>query len=157
MDQPPLVISGSVDAETQSSNASIATSLPLDIIKGPLVTSAKLYILGDKYDIPSFKNLASYKYKDIVKDRWNHDTFAESDKIIYENIVRDEDVLKDVIIKAAHANMSQLLDRGEFVNLHKNSNDMTFDVLAAMLNKNSRPCRNYSGFQYTVCKHCVRV
>jgi hypothetical protein len=105
MDQSSLVAAGSTRAETPLSNTSIATSPPLDSTRGPLITNAKVYILGDKYDMSSLKKIATRKYK-IIKDRWNNDTFAESAAIVYENIISDEDGLKDVVVEAAHSNIS---------------------------------------------------
>jgi hypothetical protein len=154
MDQSSIVATGSVDAETQLSNASITTSLPLDATRGPLVTNAKVYILSDKYDIPSLKKVAARKYREVLKDRWNNDTFAESAQIVYENIISDKDELKDAIVEIARVNISQLLDRGEFVRLLRGNGDMAFDVLNTILNEKLRTCHNCSNFRFAVCNNC---
>lgn len=135
IDLSSLVAAGSADAETLLSNASATTSLPLDTTRGPLITNAKVYILGDKYDIPSLKKVAARKYREILKDRWNNETFAESAAIVYENIIGDEDELKDAIVEVARANISHLLDRGEFVRALRSHGDMSFDVLSPVLNR----------------------
>jgi hypothetical protein len=148
-----IIAPKSDDTVTQSGNA-ITTSLPHDLTRGPLVTNAKVYILGDKYDISSLKKVAVRKYREVVKDRRNNDTFAESAKMVYANIITDQDELKDAIIEAARTKISQLLERGEFVSLLKSNGDMACDILNATLGKKPRSCHNCSHFRYAICNSC---
>jgi speckle-type POZ protein len=98
-----------------------------------LLANAQVYILGDKYDIPSLREVATAKYKEIVKDRWNNNIFAASAQSVYTSIVREYDMLKDVIIEAAHCIMTQLLNRGEFVRLLRSNGNMATDFPNAVI------------------------
>jgi len=139
--------------ETQPKESATTAPHPTDFIKGPLVTNAKVYILGDKYDIPSLKEVAVRKYEETVKDLWNNDTFAESAKLVYDNIVSENDMLKPKIIKIVTTNMSQLLQRDDFVRVLRSNGDIATDVLNAMLEK-VKSCANCGNFQYSICNSC---
>lgn len=105
----------------------------LYIIKGPLITNAKVYILGNKYDIPSLKEMAARKFREVVKDRWNGDDFIESAELTYDNIDNKEDALKSVVVEAAHSNIQQLLRNPEFVNLLEFNGSIATDILKVAL------------------------
>src|SRR5271163_4134893 len=74
-----------------------------------LITHAWLYILGDKYDIPSLKELASRKYTETASTGVLTKFFPESAKLIYDNVVAEKDVLKLAIYKTACSNISKLI------------------------------------------------
>jgi hypothetical protein len=67
-----------------------------------LVTNAKLCILGDKYDIPKLKREAARKHTELVMKLWNSSAFVDSARLIYDNIIDQQDILRDVIINATH-------------------------------------------------------
>src|ERR1700733_9373338 len=99
----------------------------------PLIVHARLYILGDKYDIPSLKELASRYYGEIVATQWNTKAFPESAEIIYNNIVVERDKLKDVIYEKATSNISTLISEPGFESLLRRTNDFAADILISFI------------------------
>jgi hypothetical protein len=139
--------------EAQDHQSAITAPQPTEYIKGPLVTNAKVYILGDKYDITSLRDAASRKYKEKLKDMWNHHTFAESAKIIYDNIVSENDALKEAIIEVIVKNMSQLLKRDDFLSTLRSNGDIATDLLCAMPQA-PKSCSSCGSYRYPVCNDC---
>jgi hypothetical protein len=143
--------------EANSDVAVEAISNVATIGAGPLITNAKMYILGDKYDIESLKNFAARKYGEVVKEPWYNDTFAESVELVYSNIAIDDNTLKSVIINAATSKISQFLMRGDFIRLLQHNGDIATDILLStdILSTNKpRACIKCRGYSYAVCNHC---
>jgi len=108
--------------------------------------------LGNKYDIPALKDLAARKYQEMVKDKWNNPTFAESARLVYDNIVSDKDNLRDIIVDAARENLADLIDRGEFVGLLRENGEMETDILVSVCGSGgSRGGVNGKNWK---CQHC---
>jgi hypothetical protein len=94
-----------------------------------LTTNAKMYIIADKNEIEALKKLASEKYKDVVPSCWNSVAFIESARLIYENTVETDRVLKEVIAQIAADNIKTLLGMGEFIELLNCFGDLAIGVL----------------------------
>jgi len=152
-DQHSLAASLASPAEPESNQSAITALQPTDYIKGPLVTNAKVYILGDKYDIPSLKDVAARKYQEIIKDMWNHHTFGESAKIVYDNIVSENDALKKAIVEVITENKSQLLKRDDFISVLRSNGDIAADLLCA-LPEAPIGCSNCESYSYPICNNC---
>jgi hypothetical protein len=99
----------------------------------PLIVHAKLYILGDKYNIPSLKGLACRNYGELVATQWNTKAFPESAEMIYNNIVVERDILKDVIYEKARSNISTLISEPKFQGLLRRINDLAADILISLI------------------------
>lgn len=99
----------------------------------PLIVHANLYTLGDKYNIPSLKELAHRNYGELVATQWNTKAFLESAEIIYDNIVVERDMLKDVIYEKARSNISTLISEPGFQGLLRRINDLAADILISII------------------------
>lgn len=51
----------------------------------PAIFNVKLYIVGDKYDIPGLQTLATRKYIDSLAGEWDSATFCRSALLLWEN------------------------------------------------------------------------
>ncbi|KAF8853785.1 hypothetical protein BDZ45DRAFT_65034 [Acephala macrosclerotiorum] len=98
----------------------------------PLMFNVKMYIAGDKYDIPGLRVLATKKFKTCVAQHWNNSTFSEAAQHLWENTIDSDRQLRNVVIKTAHKNIDQLLDRGEFVDLMKSHGEFGLDIVKMM-------------------------
>jgi len=116
----------------------------------PLIVHAKLYVLGDKYDIPPLKELASRNYGEIVETQWNTKAFPESAEIIYNNIVVGKDVLKDIIYEKARGHISTLINEPRFEGLLRRVNDFAADILTSLLQNDKQRVGNI--FNCDICK-----
>ncbi|EHK99475.1 hypothetical protein M7I_4632 [Glarea lozoyensis 74030] len=116
------------------STANLAHSQPIDTTgRNPLLNNALAFVLGDKYDVSGFKNLAKAKYEAALPDYWNSASFVDSLKLLYEASPDSERDLRDIAVKAAGNHARELMDHGEFCALCKANAEIAFDVLAASL------------------------
>jgi len=106
---------------------------PLDaeFSRCPLVTNAKVYILGDKYDIPALKVVAARMYQAVAGDQRYRRTFTESLKLVYENTPAKKDKLRDVVVEAARENLAGLMARRDFRDLLQQNPEIALDILRA--------------------------
>jgi len=98
-----------------------------------LLVNAKVYIIADKYDLQDLKALAKNKYEEVVPENWNSTTFVASLKLLYEDILESDRLLKYVAVETAGEHAKELVDRGEFVALCSEHGELAFDVLKSSL------------------------
>lgn len=89
-----------------------ATPFPLP---SSLLFNAKVYIIADAYMIPELKDLAITKYKEGVETCWDTPEFSEAVKLLWENTVESDTLVRDAVVTAAASHKDRLLDRGDFV------------------------------------------
>lgn len=106
---------------------------PLDaeFSRCPLVTNAKVYILGDKYDILALKVVAARTYQAVAGDQRYCRTFTESLKLVYENTPAKKDKLRDIVVEAARENLAGLMARRDFRDLLQQNPEIALDILRA--------------------------
>jgi hypothetical protein len=107
---------------------------------GPLLLNAKLYIMADRYDVQPLKVLAKTKYEQVIGNGWNHPGFAASLKILYDETLETDRLMKDIAIKTAGQNAKVLVDRGEFANLLKSNGEIAFDILKSSMGVSMEDC-----------------
>jgi hypothetical protein len=98
-----------------------------------LLMNAKVYIIADKFDIQPLKELAKTNYEEVVAHEWNSESLISSLKLLYDETMDTDCLLKGVAIKATGEDAEELMDRGEFVSLCKESGEIAFDVLKPSL------------------------
>ena len=106
-----------------------------------LLFNTKMYIIADKYDLYPLKELANIKYETALSAHWNSTEFVESLKLLYEETMENDTLLKEVAIKVAGDNAKQLLDREEFVALCEENGTIAVEVLRRTITavENSKP------------------
>ena len=70
-----------------------------ELLRGPLVTNAKAYILADKYDIPALEDVAARMYQAVAGDQRYRRTFTGSLKSVYENTRLEKTNLQTLLSK----------------------------------------------------------
>jgi hypothetical protein len=94
-----------------------------------LLVNAKTYIIADKYNIQSLKEWAVTKYKEVLPVTWNSTSFVESARLIIENTPESDLMLREVIVRKAAENATDLFDRGEFTALLQSHGDLAAEIL----------------------------
>ena len=112
----PPPVQGGTDSIPAVDEATVAEQ-PTGLNSVSLLINAKTYIIADKYDIHSLKEWAVTKYKEVLPATWNSTSFVESARLIYENTLDNDRMLREVIIQKASENVKALFGRGEFVEL----------------------------------------
>lgn len=130
---------------------------------GPLLLNVKLYIMADRYDVQPLKVLAKTKYEQIIGNAWNDVSFAASLKMLYDETLESDRLMKDIAVKTAGQNIKTLVDRGEFATLLKSNGEIAFDILKSSLGNSLKDCPwggvahadwvSRSGSEYN-CSHC---
>jgi len=78
--------------------------------------------------------LAKKKYEEVISGRkWNSTSFVASLKLLYEETLGNDRLLKDVAIKTAQEYIKDLCDRGDFATLCRETGEIAFDILKASL------------------------
>lgn len=67
-----------------------------------------------------------------MTELWNISAFADSARLIYDNIVDRNDILRGVIKTAAQSSIIELLDRVEFMALIREKGDFAADILESV-------------------------
>ena len=100
---------------------------------GALLTNTRVFVIADKYDIQGLKQLATKKYKVAVPNAWNCTEFFGSLRLLYEETLESDRLLKDVAVKTAGKHVKDLVDRGEFAALCRLNGELGFEILRASL------------------------
>ena len=92
-----------------------------------LVVHAKMYALGDKYDIPNLRRLAFAKFGVCIKSAEvsNEDVLAAG-RVVYENLPRTDDKLRKLVVYYTQTRMLELTHLHRFKDLMSDS-DFSWD------------------------------
>jgi len=115
------------------------SSHPISHNSYSLLINAKIYVIADKYDIQALKEWATTKYKEVLPTTWNSTAFIESARLIYDNTLDNDRVLRDIIIQKASENVKVLFDRGEFIDLLQAGGDFAMEVLRSVVFDSNSP------------------
>jgi len=113
-------------SSNQTSTSTSSTTVPSGT---GLLFNTKMYIIADKYDLYPLKELANVKYGNALSAQWDSSEFVESLKLLYEETMENDTLLKDVAIKLAGEHAKELLDRREFVALCEENGTIAVEVL----------------------------
>lgn len=145
----PILDVGSPANETTATKEPDFPSPPKKLNSHSLIINAKVYIIADKNDILALKQWAAKKYKDVLEDAWNSPIFIESIRLIYDNTIEMDRILRDVVVREVKKHARDLIDREEFVDLYKSQPDFAIEVLREvvqqveeLLPKGSAPKKN---------------
>jgi hypothetical protein len=97
-------------------------------LKGPPVTNAKVYILGDKYDMPTLKNFTIRMYREVAENERNLLSFAGSAELVYENTPAKKDRLRSFILKLHMEKLASLVVCQNFLDLLSRKPEITLDI-----------------------------
>lgn len=130
---PPVAKKTKTTRSSLASTTATSDLAEIFIVEGSLLTNTKVYIIGDQLQIPDLKILAKEKYKEVVSAGWNSAAFVASLKLLYEETMETDRLLKDIAIETAGKHVRDLCGRDDFVALCKESGDIAFDILRASL------------------------
>lgn len=123
--------------ETEPVNPYHFGSLPRPPIQPPktaLLVNVKLYVIADKYDIPTLKKFAQDKYTEIVKAHWDTDEFMRSAEITFERTLAG-DALRGVVVSTAARHAQTLVEKKEFAEMLAEHGEVAVEVLKKVIAK----------------------
>jgi hypothetical protein len=94
-----------------------------------LMQSVKIYVIGEKYDVPTLKHYAKWKFDDAIHSKWNAKSFAAALKLMYEETPDKDRLLKDMAIDAAGYHMKELLASEDFAAVCQENGQIAFEIL----------------------------
>lgn len=94
-----------------------------------LMQSVKIYVIGEKYDIPTLKHYAKWKFDDAMSSKWNAKSFAAALKLMYEETPDKDRLLKDMAIEVAGYRMKELLATEDFAAVCQEKGQIAFEML----------------------------
>lgn len=107
--------------------------LDINSDEGHLLFHVKMYVVGGKYDIPALKELAKQKFENIATSEWNSASFSQAAAFLWANTLDADTLLREIVVKTATAHATELLERGEFVELMGNHGTLCLAVLRSQL------------------------
>lgn len=117
-----------------------------------LIFNVKMYIAGDKYQIPYLKDAAKLNYETVMELCCDSNAFPESMLFLWENTVESDVALKRSILRFVATNVSKLVEKREFLDVVRSHGDLAVDVLlivaehlAVAAEKNKMEKRGLSG------------
>lgn len=129
------------------------SSNPTDpLAEDSLLTSTKVYVAADKYDIPGLRTLAADKFTTAIATQWNTASLPTCLDFIYHQLPDSDTVLKKVALKVIAEHIKELEDRGEFVAMFKAGGEIAFDVLQATSSRiiTTKACNRCAGYVHQV-------
>lgn len=136
-----------------------------------LLINAKLYIIGDQYDVQPLKKLAKKRYEQLVVGHWNSDSFVASLRLLYEETPETHRPMKDVAVKVVKKHTKELCARDDFMALCTEKGEVAVEALKEVLNPSSlnvsKSCshchfvniytiKNPGNYRTQVCRSCGR-
>ncbi|CAM1504940.1 Fc.00g025310.m01.CDS01 [Cosmosporella sp. VM-42] len=88
---------------------------------------AKVYALGEKYDIQGLKAVAAEKFEEEVKDHWDTGDFLSAAQEVYTSTVEEDRLMRDIVVRVFDEH-SNLLDKKSVQDVVKGL-DLSFDLL----------------------------
>jgi hypothetical protein len=98
-----------------------------------LLVNVQVYIIADKNNIGALKKRATEKFTEVVGQLWGTPSFRASVKLLYDNTLRSDRLLRDVVAETAKKNILTLIDKQDFEELMVNYGDFAVDVLKLVL------------------------
>ncbi len=100
-----------------------------------LVINAWMYTLGDRYAIPSLKDLAKHRFATDLETGWEFTDFAELVSVIYETTPESDRALRDCMMATCREHGSELLEFPETKEAIKKNGDFALDFALATVNE----------------------
>jgi hypothetical protein len=111
-----------------------------------LLLHTKMYVVGDKYDIPALKKFAVAQYKRCLSFYYPEINLSAelpaSLRLMYEETPESDRVLKDIAMATAGLHVKDLMKLPDFAELIKENGEIAFDILQASMAKQSQPPSN---------------
>jgi hypothetical protein len=111
---------------------------PPIIIPGPpsqLLVHAKMYEIGDKYQVSGLKDLSRFKFELACAKFWDDAVFAEAARCAFETTPDDDRGLRGIVCKTLSEHMG-LLKKKDVVGLMTEFNGLAFGLLMEKAEKN---------------------
>lgn len=93
-----------------------------------MLTHAKMYEIGDKYQVVGLKDLARRKFKVSCNVHWNDVMFVEALEHAYSTTI-DEDVGLRSVVEDTICNHMELLNKSEVQNTVQEFEGLAFNLL----------------------------
>jgi len=105
---------------------------------GTLLAHTRMYIIGDKYDIPGLKKLSAKIYgSQVLRDSGTPSFTASLELMFKETVEKDRD-LKDVAMEFLIENARHFLARDDFATVCKENGDIGYELATAAWSQGSR-------------------
>ncbi|KAF2655628.1 hypothetical protein K491DRAFT_716060 [Lophiostoma macrostomum CBS 122681] len=93
-----------------------------------MLTHAKMYEIGDKYDVVGLKELAKNKFAQICRVHWNSPHFPTAAKHAFSTTPDEDKGLRDIVRKTISNHMHLIADKPEIKEIMKEYNGLAYDL-----------------------------
>ena len=102
---------------------------------------SRLYIVGDKYDIPQLRELTARKFLATIEKNWDKTTFIPLIRSVFEGTASENNNLREGIIKATLRHIHILEERQDFNQSIRRSSSFSYQLLQCMISNAARQKR----------------
>ena len=123
----------------------------------PLLVNAKMYSIGDKYNIPTLKTLATEKFSAALGASWDIVGFPEVIETVYTTTPGSDRGLRDCLAPVLVEHKKELHDHEGFVGLVRNKladGDFAVDVINVWTGHQDRNKCKHCAVRITKCHSC---
>jgi hypothetical protein len=131
LDSPPLSSKTQNDRETVG-NISTNSAQPLEYNPRSMLVNTKVYIIADKYGIPALKDRATEKFNRGMKISIHMGLLARSIRLLYENTMDSDRMLRDLIIQQISRSLGVFLKSKSIVKVLMDYPGLGIEVLEAV-------------------------
>ncbi|RSL61090.1 hypothetical protein CEP53_005221 [Fusarium sp. AF-6] len=117
----------------------------------PMVFEAQVYQIADKYDIKSLKEHARKKFSAAINTGWRTDDFPLAITVAYTTSPLEDRGLRDLIVETSSQNIDDLLGKGYFCEVLRNTNDFAADLVPFLRGRGAHVTKQYR------CPSCQEI
>lgn len=130
-----------------------------------------VYAAADKYDVKSLKEAVIGRFKDLISNKWNDDSFPKVVQAVYGSTPPSDKGLRDVVAALCIKHQDVLATKKEFVHALSLTGQLGTDLFVLLNFEHSRVlcpiCKEHveqskvtqwaSNCEYGVCPSCARA
>ena len=94
----------------------------------PLIVNAKVYTLGEKYQIEALRDMAKKKFEESLERDVLHESFLVAIGIIYSNTPLSHRGIRDLIVDEVNYQKSHMKLQPKFLQLIREHGDFAVDI-----------------------------
>lgn len=121
-----------LDGPALSDQIPVSATTSLPITESHLLFHVEMHIIADKYDIAGLKQIAVWKARADVRNRWDIEKFSAAAKFLWDNTMKCDREIKGSFTEVARKHIEMLIVREDFMDLVTAEGSLGLDMLTLM-------------------------
>ncbi|KAF5597191.1 ARM repeat protein [Fusarium pseudoanthophilum] len=112
-----------------------------------MIFHAKVYQIGDKYDIQALKRLAATKYRTSIDAGWGTDSFPWAIELAYTTTPPGDRGLRDIALQIAAQEIGTLMSQDVFCKMLSANADLAADIIRRLHRESEKSLEELRSFK----------